>query len=237
MRGDDGLPSPFRPRRRPPLLVRTVPFLGDLKRYRPRSFRPDLLAGVTVAALAVPSAMAYAELAGLSPVVGLYALLLPGLAYALFGTSRPLSIGPEGGVSALVAAAILPLAVAGSEQAAELAATLALMVAVCFAAAWALKLGWIADYLSRPVLIGYIHGVAVVLVVSQLGKLFGLSIDADEPVSQLHEVADEIDGASGLTFLIGAAALAILLIMRRVSPRFPSQLVVVIGAIGLSYAV
>lgn len=227
--------SPFKPKRRKPFLGRTFPLLRELRHYSLSMGRADGLAGLTVAALAVPAAMAYAELAGLSPVVGLYALLLPAAAYALLGTSRPLSIGPEGGVSALVAAAILPLAVAGSNHAAELAAVLALMVAVCFVSAWALKLGWIADYLSRPVLIGYIHGVAVVLIVSQLGKLFGLSISAHDPVPQVAEIADEIDNASGLTFAIGITSLAILLVLRRVSRRFPAQLVVVVGAIGLSY--
>ena len=213
-----------------------MPLLRDLRHYRLSSARIDVLAGVTVAALAVPASMAYAELAGLSPVVGLYALILPAAAYALLGSSRPLSVGPEGGVSALVAAAVLPLAVAGSADAAELAAMLALMVGALFAAAWALRLGWISDYLSRPVLIGYMHGVAVVLIVSQLGKLFGLSIDAQEPVDQLHEVASEIDGASGLTLAIGVTSLAILLVLRRFSRRFPAQLVVVVGSIAVSHA-
>ena len=119
------------------------------------------LAGVTVTALALPSAMAYGGLAGLSPVNGLYALLGPTLAYVLLGSSRRLVIGPEGSVSTLVAAAVLPLAVAGNEEAVELASMLALLVAVCFLLARALRLGWVADYLSRPVLIGYLNGVAV----------------------------------------------------------------------------
>ena len=92
---------------------------------------------------------------------GLYALLLPTVAYVLLGSSKQLIVGPEGSISTLVAAAVLPLAVAGSAHAAELAAMLALLVAICFAIAWVLRLGWIADYFSRPVLIGYIHGVAV----------------------------------------------------------------------------
>ena len=130
--------SPFRPAREEPLLTRTIPVAAELPRYRVPSARRDAIAGVTVAALALPSAMAYAEVAGVSPVNGLYALLLPVVAYAFLGSSRQLSIGPEGSISTLVAAAILPLAVAGSPDAAELAAMLALLVAVCFAAAWAL---------------------------------------------------------------------------------------------------
>ena len=138
----------FRPAKREPLLVRTVPVAEEVPRYRLGSARRDLLAGVTVTALALPSAMAYGELAGVSPVNGLYALLGPTLAYVLLGSSRRLVIGPEGSVSTLVAAAVLPLAVAGSGEAAELASMLALLVAACFLLAQVLRLGWVADYLS-----------------------------------------------------------------------------------------
>jgi high affinity sulfate transporter 1 len=194
-----------------------------------------VLAGVTVAALALPSAMAYAELAGLSPVNGLYALLLPVVAYVLLGSSRQLVIGPEGSISALVAAAVLPLAVAGSADAADLAATLALLVGGCFLAARALRLGWLADYFSRPVLIGYLHGVAVVLVISQLGKVLGLDIEARDPLPQLGEVVRELDDTSGITLAVGAAALAVLIPLRFVASRFPAALLVVVGSIGASW--
>jgi SulP family sulfate permease len=233
---DYGQRSAFQPARQEPLLTRTVPVASELPRYRFPSGRRDAVAGVTVAALAVPSAMAYAEVAGLSPVNGLYALLLPAVAYALLGSSRQLSIGPEGSISTLVAAAVLSLAVAGSADAAELAAMLAILVAICFAAAWALRLGWIADYFSRPVLIGYIHGVAVVLVVGQLGKLLGLSIDASDPLPQLWEVVEELGSVSGATLALGAASLAALLGLRLVMPKLPAALFLVVVAIGLSWA-
>jgi SulP family sulfate permease len=194
-----------------------------------------VLAGITVAALALPSAMAYAELAGLSPVNGLYALLLPTIAYVLLGSSRQLVIGPEGSIAALVAAAILPLAAVGSAEAVELAAALALLVAACFLAARALRLGWLADYFSRPVLIGYLHGVAVVLVVSQLGKLFGLDIDARDPLRQIGEVVRELGDTSGITLVVGLAALGILIVLRYAAGRFPAALLVVVGAIGISW--
>jgi high affinity sulfate transporter 1 len=213
-----------------------MPVAGELPHYRARTARRDLVAGVTVAALAIPSAMAYAEVAGLSPVNGLYALLLPAVAYVLLGSSRQLVIGPEGSISTLVAAAILSLAIAGSPEAAELAAMLALLVAACFALAWVLRLGWIADYFSRPVLIGYIHGVAVILVIGQLGKLLGLSIDARDPLAQLWEVVRELGSVSGTTIVLGAVALAILLVLRRVMRRLPAALLVVAAAIGLSWA-
>jgi len=227
--------APFRPAREEPLLTRTFPVTARLPRYRGPSARRDAVAGVTVAALALPSAMAYAEVAGVSPVNGLYALLLPTVAYAFLGSSRQLSVGPEGSIATLVAAAVLPLAVAGSANAAEMAAMLAILVAVCFVAAWILRLGWIADYFSRPVLIGYIHGVAVVLIIGQLGKLLGLSIDAKDPLPQLWEAVTEIGSVSGATVAVSVASLALLFGLRRVMPKLPAALLVVVVAIGLSW--
>jgi sulfate permease, SulP family len=226
---------PFQPKRKPPLLERAVPVSQELPGYSGGHAQRDVLAGVTVAALALPSAMAYAELAGLSPVNGLYALLLPVVAYVLLGSSRQLVIGPEGSISALVAAAVLPLAVVGSAEAVELAAALALLVGGCFLVARALRLGWLADYFSRPVLIGYLHGVAVVLVVSQLGKVLGLDIEARDPLLQLGEVVRELGDTSGLTLAVGTAALAVLIPLRYVASRFPAALLVVVGAIGVSW--
>jgi len=247
MTGDDSTPpdagggtygdtAAFRRAAREPLLVRAVPVARDVPSYRPASAGRDLLAGLTVAALAVPSAMAYGQLAGLSPVNGLYALLLPTVAYVLLGSSRRLVIGPEGATSTLVAAAVLPLAVAGSADAAELASMLALLVAVCFFLARLLRIGWIADYFSRPVLIGYLHGVAITLVVAQLGKLLGLDIDASEPLGRLWEIAKELDDVSGATVAVSVVALATLAGLRRFVPLLPGALIVVVGAIGASWA-
>ena len=227
--------SPFQPKQKLPLLKRVLPLAEQLSGYGGRYAQRDVLAGVTVAALALPAAMAYAELAGLSPVNGLYALLLPVVVYVLLGSSRQLVIGPEGSIAALVAAAVLPLAAAGSADAAELAAALALMVGGCFLIARALRLGWLADYFSRPVLIGYLHGVAFVLVVSQLGKVLGLDIEASDPLRQLAEVVGELGSTDVLTLAVGAAALAILIPLRFVAPRFPAALIVVVGAIAASW--
>jgi sulfate permease, SulP family len=232
---DDQQP-PFRPAAEEPLLTRAIPVSAEVRRYRLPTARRDAVAGLTVAALAIPSAMGFAEVAGVSPVNGLYALLLPAVAYALFGSSRQLVVGPEGSIATLVAAAILPLAAAGSADAAGLAAMLALLVAVCFAAGWVLRLGWIADYFSRPVLVGYIHGVAVVLIVSQLGKLLGLSIHATDPLPQLWEVIKELGKVSGATVVVSAVSLAVLFGLRTFVPKLPGALLVVILAIVLSWA-
>jgi sulfate permease, SulP family len=230
-----GAAPAFRPARQEPLLYRAVPVAQDVPRYRLGSARRDLLAGLTVTALALPSAMAYGELAGLSPVNGIYALLAPTLAYVLLGSSRRLVIGPEGSVSTLVAASVLPLAAAGSADAVELASALALLVGACFLLARLLRLGWVADYLSRPVLIGYLHGVAIVLVVSQLGKLLGLEIEARDPLPRLIEVVRELGQVSGATVALSAVSLAALFALRRFLPALPGALVVVVAAIAASW--
>ena len=177
--------------------------------------------------------MAYGQLAGLSPVNGLYALLLPTVAYVLLGSSRRLVIGPEGATT-LVAAAVLPLAIAGSDDAAELASMLALLVAACFLLARVLRLGWIADYFSRPVLIGYLHGVAVTLVIAQLGKP-GLEVDASESLDRLWEVLQELGDVSGVTLAVSVASLGAMFGLRRFLPIVPGALIVVVAAITLSW--
>lgn len=226
--------SPFEPAPEQPLVQRALPVSKEIPGYKAGSARRDLLAGITVAALAVPAGMAYAEVAGLSPVQGLYALLLPALAYAFLGSSRQLVIGPEGSISALVAVSILPFAAAGSKDAAVLAATLALLVGACFLLAYALRLGWIADYFSRPVLIGYIHGVVVVLIIGQLGKMLGLSISAKEPIPQLVEVIKELGDVSLTTLAVSVVSLGVLLPLRFFAPKVPAALVVVVGGIAAS---
>ncbi|MDA0171623.1 SulP family inorganic anion transporter [Solirubrobacter taibaiensis] len=214
-----------------PMLHRAVPVAKELPSYRGETLQRDVTAALTVAALAIPSAMAYAEVAGLSAVHGLYALIAPAVAYAFLGSSKQLIVGPEGSLSALVAATVLGLAAAGSEEAAGLAAAMALIVAACFGLARVLNLGWVADYFSRPVLVGYIHGVAVVLVISQLGKLLGLDITARDPLPQLAEVVRELGSVQGTTLAVSAAALVLLIPARYLAPRLPIALVVVIGAI------
>jgi sulfate permease, SulP family len=231
--GYDGAP-PFRPARRPPLLHRTVPVTREVPGYRLATVRRDVVAALTVAALAVPAAMAYSELAGLTPVAGLYALLLPTVAYALLGSSRQVIIGPEGSISALVAVSVLAAAAAGSPEAADLAALLALLVGACFVIARVARVGWIADYLSRPVLVGYIHGVAIVLILGQLEKLLGLDVEALDPVPQVVEVVSELGEVHTATVAVGLSALAVLLALKRLAPRVPAALVVVACAIAAS---
>lgn len=228
--------SPFKPRRRASITARTFPVSTELADYPRRNGRRDAIAGITVAALAIPSAMAYAELAGLSPVAGLYALLLPAIAYAVFGSSRQLVVGPEGALSLLVVAAVAPLAAGSASAYAVLAAMLAVLVGAIAIVGRVIRLGWIADYFSRAVLVGYLHGIAIVLVCGQLGKMFGIPIEADEPISQVREFARELGSIHGLTVTVGFISLAALLLLRRFVPKVPGALVVVVAGILVSYA-
>lgn len=213
---------------------RTFPFTRHLSGYGRRALRPDAISGLTVAALALPSGMAYAELAGLSPVAGLYALLLPVLAYVVFGSSRQLVVGPEATLALLVVSIVGPLADGDAIRYAELAAMLALITGGLYLVARLVRLGWIADYFSRPVLVGYIHGVAIVLIIGQLGKLLGISIEAQDPIPQLVELLGELSTTSAATVAVSAVSLIVLLVLRRFVPRVPGPLVVVIGGIAAS---
>ena len=228
--------SPFRARAQDPLHERVVPVSAQIPEYRPNTARRDLLAGLTVAALALPSAMAYAEVAGLSPVYGLYALLLPAVLYTFLGSSRQLIVGPEGSISALVGAAVLPLAAAGSSEAAELAATLALLVGACFLLAWVVRLGWLADYFSRPVL-DRLHprrrGRPRLRPAREAAR--GRH-RRDKPLGQVVEAVQELGDASGATVLVSVIALGALLLARFFLPQLPAALVVVAGSIFVSWA-
>lgn len=230
-------PDPFRPDRRPPLLQRAVPVAAALSRYRAAGVRRDVLAGVTVAAVALPAGMAYAEVAGLSPVVGLYALLLPTIAYALLGSSRQLVVGPDGATSVLVATALAPMAVADPGRYAALAAMLALMVGAVFVVARLARLGWMADYFSHPVLVGYIHGIAIVLIVGQLEKLLGFDVDGDRVLDQLSDISRNLEATDAATVAVGVGSLVVLVGLRLVARRVPAALIVVVGGIIVSAAV
>ncbi len=233
--GYDPEVSPFKPRQRPSIRARTFPVTTALTDYPKRNVRRDAVAGITVAALAIPSAMAYAELAGLSPVAGLYALLLPAVAYALLGSSRQLIVGPEGALSLLVVAAVAPLAAGSASAYALLAAVLAILVGAIAVVGRLIRLGWIADYFSRAVLVGYLHGIAIVLICGQLGKMFGVPIEANEPISQVREFVHELGSVHGLTVVIGFSSLVALLALRRFIPTIPGALVVVVAGIVVSY--
>ena len=221
---------------RAPITTRYVPFARSMSGYSGARLRTDLLAGTTVAALALPSAMAFAELAGAPVSAGLYALLLPVLAYAVFGSAPRVVIGPEGTVALLVATALAPLASTGSAEYAALAAMLALLVGLVFFVARLARLGWIADYFSQAVLVGYITGVAVVLILGQISKLVGVSSDQDGVLRETVDIVGNLGDANGATVIVGAVSLGLLVLVDKISRRIPGALVVVVLGIAVSWA-
>jgi high affinity sulfate transporter 1 len=204
--------------------------------YARERVRVDVTAGITVAALALPSAMAYAQLAGAPVSAGLYALLLPVAAYAVFGSAPRVVVGPEGTISLLAAASLAPLAASNTAEYGVLAAMLALLVGVAFLVARLIRLGWIADYFSQPVLVGYISGVAVVLVLGQLGKLVGVSSEAEGAIRQTVDILRHLDDANPATVAVGALSLLLLIGLAKVGRRVPGALLLVVAGIAASWA-
>ena len=185
------------------LIKARFPGLATLAGYERAWLRPDLLAGVTVTAYLVPQVMAYAQLAGLDPVAGLWAALLPAVAYAALTSSRLVSIGPESTTAIMVAAAVGPLAAGDPAHFAALAAALAVLVGVICLAAGVLRLGFLGDLLSHPILVGYMTGVAILMVVSQLGRLTGIPLEADTVAGTIVQVAGDLDAIHPPTVLSG----------------------------------
>jgi SulP family sulfate permease len=207
-----------------------APGVAQFRGYKRAWLRGDLLAGLTVAAYLIPQVMAYATLAGLSPIVGLWTALAPLLIYALLGSSRHLSVGPESTTALMVVAVLAPFAPGDASRYAALAAVLGVFVgAICFLAGIA-RLGFLANLLSRPVLVGYMAGVALVMMASQLGKLTGASVVGDEFVDQMRSFARGMGGFHWPTMLLAGAVLALLLALDRWAPRVPGPLIAVLLA-------
>lgn len=212
------------------LLERLLPGLQQLLGYRGAWLRGDLLAGITVAAYLIPQCMAYGELAGVAPVQGLWAILPPLLLYALLGSSPQLSVGPESTTAVMTAAALGPLAGGDGASYALLASALALLVgAVCCLGSW-LRLGFLADLLSRPILVGYMAGVAVIMITGQISSISGVPLVADSLTAQLLELVRHQGEIHPPTLLLALAVLAFLVLVQRRFPRAPAPLLAVLLA-------
>jgi len=211
-----------------------------LRGYRIDWLRRDVVAGLVLTSLLVPQGMAYAELAGLPAITGLYTSVLCLLGYAVFGPSRVLVLGPDSSLGPMIAATILPLVGANGdpERAVELASMLALITGLITVAAGIAKLGFIADLLSKPTQIGYMNGLALTILVGQLPKLFGFSVDADGLIDEAKAFVNGLsDGKTvGAAVGIGALALVLILVIQRVIPKIPGVLVAVVVAIGAAAA-
>jgi len=222
--------SPPRDARR--AIARWLPILAALRGYGPASFRADLVAGIVLSALLVPAGMGYAEAAGLPAITGLYATVGPLVAYFLVGPSRILVLGPDSALIAPIAATIIPLAGGDDGRSVALAAALALMVgAICVGAA-AARLGFLTDLLSRPVRVGYMNGIALTVIVSQVPKLMGFAVAGSDFLGEsIGIVRGVLDGrVVPVALLIGGGALVVILVLRRASRRLPSVLIAVILA-------
>lgn len=192
--------------------------------------RGDLLAGLTVAAYLIPQCLAYGELAGLPPVAGLWAMLPAMLLYPLLGSSPQLSVGPETSTALMTAAVVSPLAAGDPERYAATASLLALVVGLLCALGAALRLGFLADLLSKPILVGYLAGVAVLMVCGQLHALTGTGLRADTLVEAVQQRLIVQGSVHGPTLTLAAAALALMLALRRWAPAWPGPLVAVLLA-------
>jgi sulfate permease, SulP family len=209
-----------------------LPGVTILRRYERRRLRGDVLAGVTVAAYLVPQVLAYAGLAGLPPVVGLWAALPALVAYALLGTSRLLSAGPESTTALMTVAIVGPLAAGDPGRYAGLAAALAFTVGALCLVARLLRLGVVADLLSRPTLVGYLAGLALIMVASQLGKLTGVPVHGEAFYTQVWSFVTGLSSLNVTTTVFAAAVLAFLFGLHRLAPRAPGPLLAVLLATG-----
>ena len=211
-----------------------MPGVRALRTYDRSWLSRDLIAGIVLVTLLVPQGMAYAELAGLPAITGLYTTVVCLVAYALVGPSPVLVLGPDSALGPMIAATIIPLAAGSEEMAIALAGMLALLVGVVTVGAGALKLGFVADLLSSPVRTGYLAGLAVTIFIGQLPKLFGFSIDASGLVDEARAFVQNLDQTNPWALGIGLLSLVIIVGLKRLSPRTPGILIAVVVSIVLS---
>ena len=204
--------------------------LAHLRGYNASWFRADALAGVAVTAYLVPQCLAYAGLAGAPPITGLWVAVAAMVVYALLGTSRQLSVGPESATAIMVAAAVAPLAAGDPDRYLVLSASLAILVGIICIGAWALRLGFLADLLSHPILLGYMAGVALIMIGSQLGTITGISLGDGGIPARLVELIGRLGEINPATLVLGASVTAFLLVLRRLMPLAPGTLIAVVGA-------
>jgi high affinity sulfate transporter 1 len=221
------------------------PLAWTVRGYRPQQLRGDVAAGLTVAALTLPLSIGYAGVIGLPPEVGLYASLMPLIAYAVFGSARTLVVGPDASTAALIAATLTPLVAAGDERV-RLAGVLALLVAAIFVAMRVARLGFLADFLSRPILVGFMTGVGITVVLGQIEKIVGGPAIADaigvlgridwgsaNPAAVIQAVGIAIgdSGANAWSAAVGGSVVVAILVGRRLVPRVPMALLAMVGAL------
>ncbi|MDH6236256.1 SulP family inorganic anion transporter [Cryobacterium sp. CG_9.6] len=217
-------------------LRRWLPGIHTASTYRRAWLVPDLRAGVVLTTLLIPVGIGYAEVAGLPPAAGLYATIIPLLAYAIFGPSRILVLGPDSALAPIIAVAILPLALGDGDKAVALAGLLAIMVGVILLVGGVFRLGFVTDLLSKPIRVGYLNALALLVIMSQLPALLGFSVSADSPMGDAVGIVSGIaSGEVDLTAtLIGVGALAVIVLLSWFKSRVPGILVAVVGATAIT---
>jgi high affinity sulfate transporter 1 len=221
---------------RPRGILRWFPIIRTLKDYKSEWFLHDMIAGLVLTAILVPVGMAYASVSGLPPIYGLYATIIPLIAYAIFGPSRILVLGPDSALAALIAAAIMPLAGGNAGKAIALAGMLAVLTgALCILAGLA-KFGFITNLLSKPIRIGYLNGIALTVLIGQLPKIFGFSANGNNFLQETNSLMQGVfsEQINGTSFIIGFLCLVLILGCRQWASRIPGVLIAVAGATVIS---
>ncbi|WP_418055119.1 SulP family inorganic anion transporter [Providencia stuartii] len=212
-----------------------MPGLETLFNYRFADFGPDIKAGLSVAAVALPVAIAYAELMGINAIIGLYACVFPMIIYALFGTSKQLIIGPDAATCAVIAAAVSPLAMGDDATRWQLIIVMSLMTGIWCLIAARFRLGTFADFLSRPILQGLLNGVALTIIVSQIGKVFGITQLPSGFIERLVAFPTALLDSHIPTLLMSVATLAVIIVIKKVRNLWPSLLIAMVLATLVSY--
>jgi high affinity sulfate transporter 1 len=214
-------------------LERWVPGLRALREYRRSWLGSDLVAGLVLTALLVPVGMGYAQAAGLPPITGLYATIVPLVAYAIFGPSRVMVLGPDSSLAAVIAAVILPLGGDDPETAVALAGALAILTGLIILVAGIAKLGFVTELLSRPVQLGYLYGIAATILVGQLPRLGGFSIEGRGLVTEVRDVVEGVAGGrvNTASLAVGLTGIVVILVLRRLWPTVPGVAVAVLVGI------
>ncbi len=202
-----------------------LPGLTLLRTYRREWFSSDLVAGLSIAAVALPIGIAYAQLAGFPPVIGIYSCILPPVAYAFFGSSRQLVVNPDAAACSIVAATVAPLAAGDSARYLELSIILTALTGLLCIAGGLSGLGAIANFLSRPILTGYLNGIALTIIVGQLGSLFGFHVADGGFFRKLIDTVSHLNQTHRATLFVGVSLLVMILLIKRLLPRVPAPLI------------
>jgi len=213
--------------------IRWFPGLNTVRRYKSSWLRHDLVAGLVMTTMLVPVGIAYAEASGVPGINGLYATIVPLLAYALFGPSRILVLGPDSALAAVILTVVLPLSAGNPQRAVALAGMMAIVSGVVCVAVGLARLGFITELLSKPIRYGYMNGIALTVLLSQVPKLFGFSVTANGPLRQAWKIVDKVLAGSTnvVALVIGGSTLALILLLKR-WPRVPGILIAVVAATG-----